>query len=513
MRIRLAAFALCLFVSLLAMGQAVPTEMTNSDVISMTKAGIGEQTIILAIQHGPAKFDASPQALIALKGAGVSDQVLNAILVSANSKVQTSVEAKNSSAATINDPSELNAYHAATTLGDPKAKASGLESFLQIYPQSVAKKAALDTLVNTYQQLGETDKTLSAATRLLQIDPNNLKAIYISVFIKKSQCAKTSDQQTCDDAAALAQKGLLAVKPAGVSDGDWKKQTDTTAPFFHSAIAVDDMVAKKDPAAAVEEYRKELMMYPPQATTSGPALGDTLQLALAYVKLQPVDAQASSGKAGQDYVQAIWFFARAWNFAPANFKSEIETQLEYYYKQYHGGLDGLDEIKVQSSEKTFPPETLDIKPVQRTTQTASQGLTLKVLQEQSVPYTQESGGGISTTCNIVGTANTSASVNVYGNSAYGNATTNSDQHMSCNSYDTTIRWPHVLNVMFAQGSDGNSYIIACDAAWRWSKCVPLRAGEVFNARFTEKGIEVQAVNTKGKEENPSYHILQSKSWR
>jgi hypothetical protein len=46
------------------------------------------------------------------------------------------------------------------------------------------------------------------------------------------------------------------------------------------------------------------------------------------------------------------------------------------------------------------------RPTQTPTQTASQGLTLKVLQEQSVPYTQESGGGVSTSCNIVGTANT-----------------------------------------------------------------------------------------------------------
>jgi hypothetical protein len=155
--------------------------------------------------------------------------------------------------------------------------------------------------------------------------------------------------------------------------------------------------------------------------------------------------------------------------------------------------------------------TIEAGVFQRPTQIASQGLTLKVLQEQSVPYTQESRGGISTSCNIVGTANTSANVNTYGNSAYGNATTNSNQHMSCNSYDTTIRWPHVLNVMFAQGSNGNSYIIACDRAWRWSKCVPLRAGDVFNARFTEKGIEVEATNTKGKVENPTYQVLQSKS--
>ena len=62
------------------MGQATSSAITNSDVISMTKAGIGEQTIILAIQRGPVKFDTSPLALIALQQAGVPDRVLNAIL-------------------------------------------------------------------------------------------------------------------------------------------------------------------------------------------------------------------------------------------------------------------------------------------------------------------------------------------------------------------------------------------------------------------------------------------------
>ena len=174
-------------------------------------------------------------------------------------------------------------------------------------------------------------------------------------------------------------------------------------------------------------------------------------------------------------------------------------------------------VNSAGDEKLFENQTETVRqspasaPDQVTSQTAipSHGFTLKILQEQSVPYTQESGGGISTSCNIVGTANTSAFANTVGNSTFGNATTNSNQHMSCNSYDTTMRWPHVLNVMFAQASDGNSYIIACDRAWRWSKCVPLRAGDVFSARFTEKGIEVDAFNTKGKEENPTYHMCSS----
>ncbi len=284
----------------------------------------------------------------------------------------------------IKDPAEYNAYSMATTQSDPKAKAAAIEDFLTKYPQSVVKKTLLDTLIDTYQGLQEPDKTLSAASRMLQIDPDNLKAIYISVFIKKGECTKNSDAQTCDDVIALAQKGLSAKQPAGISADEWKKQTDATAPFFDSAIAAADM-AKKDPAGAVEEYHKELTLYPPEGTTKGPGLGDTLQLALAYVKLQLADAQAArdadakakatpgdatlaaaakaaDDKAAQDYVQAIWFFARAWNFAPANYKGQIEPQLEYYYKKYHGDLTGLNDVKTQAASSLFPPSTLNITP-------------------------------------------------------------------------------------------------------------------------------------------------------
>ena len=51
----------------------------------------------------------------------------------------------------------------------------------------------LDELIDTYQQLQDLDKTLCAASRLLQLDAKNMKALFISVFIKKGQCAKSVD--------------------------------------------------------------------------------------------------------------------------------------------------------------------------------------------------------------------------------------------------------------------------------------------------------------------------------
>jgi hypothetical protein len=259
---------------------------------------------------------------------------------------------------TIKDPAEFTAYQSAATQSDPKAKAAAMESFLQTYPQSVVKKDVLDSLVDTYQGLGDANQTLSAASRLLQVDPSNMKAIYISVILKKGQCSKTfdanagksTDPQTCDDAAALASKGLTVSKPAGISDDDWKKQTTATYPIFHSAIALDDGISKGDFKASIDEYRAELMLYTDdQSKTAG--LADTLQLADAYTK-----------PAAKDLMKAVWFYARVWDYAPAAYKAQIEPKLEYYYKKYHGGLDGLDDIKTQAAATTFPPGTFVISP-------------------------------------------------------------------------------------------------------------------------------------------------------
>jgi hypothetical protein len=215
----------------------------------------------------------------------------------------------------------------------------------------VVKKAVLDLMMDTYQGLSDPDHALSAATRLLQVDPDNMKAIYISVVIKKGQCGKTQDAQTCDDGAALAHKGLATVKPAGTSDDDWKKLTGATYPVYHSGIALDEAISKKDLKAAEAEYAAELMLYTDaQSQTVG--LPDTLQLATAY----------SMPGAGQDLVKAVWFFARVWDFAPINYKAQIEPKLEYYYKKYHGKLDGLDDIKAKATATTFPPGDLSIAP-------------------------------------------------------------------------------------------------------------------------------------------------------
>jgi hypothetical protein len=54
----------------------------------MLKSGMGEKTILLAVQQAPTKFDTSPEALIQLKNAGASDALLNAMLLASTTDTQ-----------------------------------------------------------------------------------------------------------------------------------------------------------------------------------------------------------------------------------------------------------------------------------------------------------------------------------------------------------------------------------------------------------------------------------------
>jgi len=258
----------------------------------------------------------------------------------------------------IQDPSEFNAHQQCAIQTNGNARAACLEGFLRVHPQSAAKTAFLESLIDAYEGMNDADHTLSAANRLLQTDPGNLKALFVSVFIKKGQCLKSVDQRTsrssdpkaCNEAAALARKGLSVPRPDGTSSDGWKKQTAGVYPVFHSAVALDDAFSKREYKNAVAEYTKELTLYTEDETKSV-GLWDTMLLASTYARPE-VD----------DLVKAIWFYARVSDFAPGDYKDSVEKQLDYYYRRYHGNLSGLDEIKSLAAKSVFPPESLVISP-------------------------------------------------------------------------------------------------------------------------------------------------------
>src|SRR6185503_12710979 len=96
---------------------------------------------------------------------------------------------------TIKDPAEYNAYMSAISATDPNAKAQALEAFLQQYPNTVVKEETLEQLMAAYQAAGNAAKMSDAGQRLLQVNPNNIRALALLTFVTRSQAAQSTPQQ------------------------------------------------------------------------------------------------------------------------------------------------------------------------------------------------------------------------------------------------------------------------------------------------------------------------------
>src|SRR5256714_9461423 len=120
----------------------------------------------------------------------------------------------------IKDPAEYNAYVGAVQQSDAAAKISGLEAFLSQYPNSVMKEDALEVLMGAYQQTNNAAKMNDAAQRLLQANPNNLRALALMAYSKRAAAeANQNPQQNLAEAAQYAERGLQALKTATKSEG------------------------------------------------------------------------------------------------------------------------------------------------------------------------------------------------------------------------------------------------------------------------------------------------------
>jgi hypothetical protein len=247
-------------------------------------------------------------------------------------------------------PAEYNAYTAAIGQSTPQAQAPALEQFLQTYPNSKVKNDVLQRLMVAYSAF-DPAKTLDAANRLLQVEPNNIRALTMESYFNLQTAEQTQDptakQAALDKAAEAGQKGLAAPKPENISDADFAKLKGAADPVFHRAIATDAL-GKKDAATAVTQLKQSLSSVPVEQTkTPGPLLTDTYLLAQAYYQSTPPDA-----------LNCAWYATRAATFAPEPYKSQMMPLAKYCYKKYHGADDGFDTLVAASQQSLDPPANL-----------------------------------------------------------------------------------------------------------------------------------------------------------
>jgi hypothetical protein len=261
-------------------------------------------------------------------------------------------------------PAEYNDYTAAVAQTTPQAQAAAFEAFLTKYPQSQVKTDVLQRLMAAYSSF-DPAKTIDAANRLLQVDPNNLRALTFQVYFGRQLAEANTDpaakQAGLDKAAEFAQKGLAAPKPQGMSDEDYKTLRASADPVFHSAIAFAAL-NKKDAATAIDHYKQELDGVPVEQTSKpGPLLQDTYYLGSAYMQSTP-----------PDYLNCAWYAARAAALAPPQFATQLLPLAKYCFKRYHGSDEGFDALSAAAQANLHQPAGFTVKPAPSPADVAAQ---------------------------------------------------------------------------------------------------------------------------------------------
>ncbi len=263
---------------------------------------------------------------------------------------QSSAPAQGSSAQgpVIKDPAEYNAYVSAVQQQDPNAKISGLEAFVTQYPNSIVKKDALEVLMGAYQQVGNQEKTTETAERLLQADPNSMRALALLCYTVRTKVQGGVDvAKNMPLMKEYCQDGLTKLpdykKPEGVSDTDFAKLKDQMSGIFNAGVGLA-AYQEKDYANAAKALRVAADASPTDFSLVYP-------LALAYIQSTPPDS-----------INGIWYAARASVVAPAQYQASIEKYAKAQYMKYHAGDDGWTDVLNQAKASPTEPQGFFIKP-------------------------------------------------------------------------------------------------------------------------------------------------------
>jgi len=241
----------------------------------------------------------------------------------------------------IKDPAEYNAYVSALQQTDANAKISGMEAFLNQYPNSVMKEDALEALMGAYQQTGNQAKVQDTLQRLLQVNPNNLRALALFSYMDRAK----GTPQGLTEGAQYANRGLDALKtapkPDGMSDADFDKLKKQMMGIFDGTAGMaalqnkDYPTAEQDLRAAVEVDPNDIQnVYP---------------LGLAYLTATP-----------PDQVNGIFFIARAANLATGAGQTQIAGYGKSQYTKYHGSDQGWTDVLATAKANPLPPQGFTI---------------------------------------------------------------------------------------------------------------------------------------------------------
>ena len=243
----------------------------------------------------------------------------------------------------VQNPAEQANYTKALNIKDPTQRAQALEVFIAWYPGSVLRVDAYEQTMAAWQSAGSPAKADATATRLLQIDPDNVRAFANRAYVGRTR-AMSGEPAALAPAVEAAERGIAALpkwsKPAAVSDGDFARTKMQMTAIFDGTLGFAALQAK-DYAKARTHYLEAVGIDPDN-------LADVYQLSVSQLELQPVDPLG------------FWYGARAIAIARAAKNEQAAGGIDKYvrsrYQRYHGSEEGWDGLvtSVAAGQKAPP---------------------------------------------------------------------------------------------------------------------------------------------------------------
>ncbi len=227
----------------------------------------------------------------------------------------------------------------------PQKRLDLLDKWSKEYPKTALDEARLKLYLETYQALGDPAHMFAVSRQLLSDHPGSAVGLYwCTVVLPELPGASPETLDAGEKAARQLLDGLNTYfnrdrKPASVTDAEWQKQASGAEVLAHRSLGWVNW-QRGNLAAAEDEFTKTLAKDPHDAEVSS-WLGIVLSL--------------ENGK----QIEALWQLARASNAEqgsnlPEEQRRQVNAMLEHVYASFHGGLDGLDDIRKASAASVFP---------------------------------------------------------------------------------------------------------------------------------------------------------------
>ena len=252
------------------------------------------------------------------------------------------------------DRAEYDLFDSANKEQNANTKLQILNNWKQKYPASDFKVDRQETIMTTYQAMGNAKEMLNAAKELVSLDAKNVKGLYWINLLTVSLQDKSPEALDAGDSAA---KGLLdaipvffdpAKKPATTSDDVWKKSRTDMETIGHRTLGWTAMQRGQNEVAE-KEFMTVLQNNPNDAEAS-------LWAGTVIAKQRKLEKQSA----------ALFQIARAAYFdgqgaLPPATRTPLQAYLEKTYVNFHGDKDGLDQVIEQAKKSAVPPADFKIE--------------------------------------------------------------------------------------------------------------------------------------------------------